>query len=68
MITTTERIPLTALLETQSRSKIARKLGVEPSTVTRWARGETLPDARRLIDLARLLHVSLDLIDLGPAK
>jgi len=53
---------LRCLLETQNKAALARKLGVEPSTVARWARGEAIPAGDKLQALARELHISADLI------
>ena len=64
----TERIALTALLEMHNKSEIARRLGVDSTTVARWARGDSIPSARDFLELTRLLRVSADLIDLGSAS
>ncbi len=63
----TNPIRLTDLLETANKSAIARKLGVDSTTVARWARGETQPPANKLLELSKLLHVSADLIVLHDA-
>jgi transcriptional regulator with XRE-family HTH domain len=59
--------PLSELLETQNKAKLARKLGIDPSTVARWARGESVPSGDNLQALARLLDVDTDSIDLQDA-
>jgi transcriptional regulator with XRE-family HTH domain len=62
-----EKKPLRDLLETQNKTKIARKMGLDPSTVARWARGESIPTGDNLLELAKLLGVSADSILVGSA-
>jgi transcriptional regulator with XRE-family HTH domain len=59
------RRTLSELLANHNKSAIARKLGVEPSTVWRWIRGETMPSADKLIELAELLGINAATIDLS---
>lgn len=43
-----------------SQEDLAEKLGVTRQAVSKWERGETLPDTDNLVTLARLYGVSLD--------
>jgi transcriptional regulator with XRE-family HTH domain len=53
------------LLETANHSAIARKLGVDQTTVSRWASGKAIPSGDKLQALARILRCSADEIDLS---
>lgn len=43
-----------------SQSELARELGVTRQTVSRWEQGLMTPSTDRLIDVARVFHMSLD--------
>lgn len=50
-----------------SQSDLARELGVTRQTVSRWEQGLMTPSTDRLIDVARVFHMSLDeLVNGGP--
>lgn len=51
---------LGSLLQTYNKRELARRLGVDASTVARWGRGETSPDTIVLPKLAALIRVDLD--------
>jgi transcriptional regulator with XRE-family HTH domain len=59
--------PISELLESHNKAAVARKLGVEPSTVARWCRGEAVPSGDKLLALANLLEIDPRQISL-PAK
>ena len=42
-----------------SQEDIAKKMGVTPATVCRWEKGEFLPRADNLIELAQALKCSV---------
>ena len=44
--------------------ELANAIGVTPSAVYKWERGQTEPSATNLRDLAEALRVSMDDIDL----
>lgn len=49
------------------QSDLARELGVTRQTVSRWEQGLMTPSTDRLIDVARVFHMSLDeLVNGGP--
>ncbi|MDR1569038.1 MAG: helix-turn-helix domain-containing protein [Oscillospiraceae bacterium] len=50
-----------------SQEELAERLGVTRQAVSKWERGEALPDTENLITLARLYRVSLDELLLGDA-
>lgn len=43
-----------------SQDELAEKIGVSRQTISKWERGEALPDTENLIALAKLYNVSLD--------
>lgn len=43
-----------------TQEQVAKKLGVEQETISRFERGATLPPLLRLLDLAEIFEVSLD--------
>ena len=43
-----------------TQDALAESLGIAPQTVSKWERGESLPDAALLPGLADALHISLD--------
>ena len=45
-----------------TQSELSEKLNVSPQTVSNWERGETIPDVSILLDLADVLHCSVDTI------
>lgn len=67
MYATPKAKPLTELLETQNKAKLARKLRVAPSTVARWARGTSIPAGDKLLELAKLLDIPAECILVGTA-
>jgi len=42
------------------QSELASKLEVKPQTVNNWLSGQSLPEARTLVEVAKILEVSLD--------
>lgn len=51
-----------------TQSELGERLGVTFQAVSRWERGETLPDITLLPDLANVLQTSIDNILLGGEK
>lgn len=51
-----------------TQSELGERVGVSFQAVSKWERGETLPDVSVLIDLARILETSVDFILLGGEK
>ena len=45
-----------------TQKELAEQLNISPQAVSRWENGEALPDTMLLLDLSKLLHVSVDLI------
>jgi transcriptional regulator with XRE-family HTH domain len=45
-----------------TQDEVARAIGVEQETISRFERGATLPSLMRLMDIAELLEVPLDLL------
>ena len=43
-----------------SQEELADKLGVSRQAISKWERGEALPDTDNLISIAKLYEVSLD--------
>lgn len=43
-----------------TQGQLAKAMGVDQTAVSQWERGETLPRAERLPDLARILGCSID--------
>lgn len=48
-----------------SQSALGERLGVTFQAVSKWERGETLPDAALLVDLAEVLETTVDFILTG---
>lgn len=48
------------------QSQIAEKLGVKPSTVSRWETGADLPDDSRLPEICKILRVPLSFFEAMP--
>lgn len=51
-----------------TQSELGDRVGVSFQAVSKWERGETLPDTAILPDLARVLETSIDSILLGDEK
>ena len=51
-----------------TQNELGERVGVSFQAVSKWERGETLPDITVLPDLARLLEASIDNILLGGEK
>ena len=51
-----------------TQEQLAESLGVTSQAVSKWERGETLPDVAILPDLAKVLETSIDNILLGGEK
>ena len=43
-----------------SMTELANKIGVSPNTVSRWERGERIPNMDALISLAKFFNVTID--------
>ena len=49
-----------------SKSELARRLGVHPSTCIQWeTRGGTTPSMKHLVEVARILNVNLEWLGTG---
>lgn len=44
------------------QNRLAELIGVTPQSVTDWVKGRTLPDVRKLQELARILGTSVDVL------
>ena len=51
-----------------TQSELGERIGVSFQAVSKWERGETLPDITLLPDLARILETTIDFILLGSEK
>ncbi|MBQ7957646.1 MAG: helix-turn-helix transcriptional regulator [Clostridia bacterium] len=51
-----------------TQSELGDRIGVSFQAVSKWERGETLPDITLLPDLARILETTIDYILLGSEK
>ncbi|MBQ3519639.1 MAG: helix-turn-helix transcriptional regulator [Clostridia bacterium] len=51
-----------------TQSELGERIGVSFQAVSKWERGETLPDTSLLPDLARILETTVDFILLGCEK
>ena len=51
-----------------TQSELGERIGVSFQAVSKWERGETLPDTSILPDLARVLETTVDYILLGGEK
>ncbi len=51
-----------------TQSELGERLGVSFQAVSKWERGETLPDITLLPDLAKILETTIDFILLGSEK
>jgi transcriptional regulator with XRE-family HTH domain len=54
--------PLSEWLAPYNRSAVARELGVDTSTVSRWYRGKAIPQGDQLQALARFLGIDANAI------
>lgn len=41
-------------------AQLARRLGVSTAAVSAWVRGETAPNYKRVLDIAKYLNVSVE--------
>ena len=51
-----------------TQSELGERIGVSFQAVSKWERGETLPDITLLPDLAKILETTIDFILLGSEK
>ena len=51
-----------------TQSELGERIGVSFQAVSKWVRGETLPDVTLLPDLAKILETTVDFILLGNEK
>lgn len=51
-----------------TQSQLGERIGVSFQAVSKWERGETLPDITLLPDLAKILETTIDFILLGSEK
>jgi transcriptional regulator with XRE-family HTH domain len=51
-----------------TQRQLAERIQIEVAQVTRYERGQFLPNAETLVSLARVLQVGLDLLLLGEAQ
>ncbi len=51
-----------------TQSELGERIGVSFQAVSKWERGETLPDITLLPDLAKILETTVDFILLGSEK
>lgn len=51
-----------------TQSELGERIGVSFQAVSKWERGETLPDTTLLPDLAKILETTIDFILLGSEK
>lgn len=51
-----------------TQSELGERIGVSFQAVSKWERGETLPDGTLLPDLAKILETTVDFILLGNEK
>ena len=63
-----EQICLLRKAKGLTQSELGERLGVSFQAVSKWERGETLPDTALLPDLARVLETSVDYILSGGEK
>lgn len=58
----TQPKPLQEWLKGYNRSAVAREIGVDVTTVSRWYRGAAMPSGLALQALARFLNIDSDAI------
>ena len=51
-----------------TQNELGERIGVSFQAVSKWERGETLPDITLLPDLAKILETTVDFILLGGEK
>lgn len=51
-----------------TQRQLAERIDIEPAQVTRYERGQFLPNAETLVAIARVLQVELDFLLLGESK
>lgn len=57
-----KNIALLRKSKSMTQNELGERLGVTFQAVSKWERGETLPDTAILIDLSEILEVSVDLL------
>ena len=60
-----ERISSLRRERNMSQEELATILNVSRQTISKWETGETLPDVYNAVAIAKLFHVSLDVLILG---
>lgn len=43
-----------------TQMEVARKLGVSDAAVCQWEKGDTMPSGKRLLEIAKLYHCTVD--------
>ncbi len=51
--------------QNMTQAELSERLNTTPQAVSNWERGESLPDVANLLDLANVLHCSVDAILTG---
>jgi transcriptional regulator with XRE-family HTH domain len=57
--------PLSEWLRAYNRSEVARIIGVDQGTLSRWYRGTQIPSGDKLLAIAAFLKIDPRLIDLS---
>jgi len=60
-----ERISSYRKNRNMSQEELATVLNVSRQTISKWETGDTLPDVFNVVALAKIFHVSLDVLILG---
>ena len=63
-----EQIAVLRKVKGLTQSELGERIGVSFQAVSKWERGETLPDVTLLPDLAKILETTVDFILLGSEK
>lgn len=63
-----EQIAVLRKVKGLTQSELGKRIGVSFQAVSKWERGETLPDVTLLPDLAKILETTVDFILLGSEK
>lgn len=63
-----EQIAVLRKSKNLTQSELGERIGVSFQAVSKWERGETLPDVTLLPDLAKILETTVDFILLGNEK
>lgn len=63
-----EQISVLRKAKNLTQSELGERIGVSFQAVSKWERGETLPDVTLLPDLAKILETTVDFILLGNEK